>query len=60
MTLNYVMDVFKILLEVINNPEAPKFYRDLQNFYKEAGMENESEAFLELLEVKFKKNVSDS
>lgn len=54
------MDVFKILLEVINNPEAPKFYRDLQNFYKEAGMENESEAFLELLEVKFKKNVSDS
>jgi hypothetical protein len=54
------MEVYKILLEVINNPEAPKFYRDLQNFYKNEGMENESEAFLKLLEIKFKKNVSDN
>jgi hypothetical protein len=54
------MEVYEILYELIKNPEAPKFYRDLQNFYEKLGLKNESEAFLKLLEIKFKKNVADN
>lgn len=54
------MEVYVTLVEMIKNPDAPKFYRDLQKFYKNKGMENEAQAFLKLLEIKFNKNVSDN
>jgi len=54
------MEVYEILFELIKNPDAPKFYRDLHNFYSKLGLTNESEAFLHLLEIRFKKNVPDN
>lgn len=54
------MDVYRILVELLDKPNAPKFYRNLYNFYKLKNMENEAEAFLYLIENKFDKNDTDN
>jgi len=54
------MEVYKLLIEVIKNPNIPRFYRKLEELYKELNMENESKAFQNLVEIRFNKNVSDN
>ena len=51
------MEIYDVLTRILENPEAPKFYRELQRIYENKGMENESQAFLKLLEIKFEENV---
>lgn len=41
---------------MINKPFAPKFYKDLQNYYKNKGMQNEADAFEYLMKVRFHAN----
>lgn len=52
------MEVYKILLEILNKPEAPKFYRELSHYYERKGNIQEASAIKFLLEQKFKKNES--
>jgi hypothetical protein len=54
------MEIYKLLVEIIKNPNVPRFYRKLEELYKRAEMENESLAFQNLIEVKFNKNVTDN
>lgn len=54
------MEPYKIISEIIKDPDVPKFYRMLQEFYRKKNMENESNAILKLLEIKFNNNVSDN
>jgi hypothetical protein len=49
------MDVFKILAELFEKPNAPKFYRELRNHYLAQGLTNEALALDYLLEIKFQK-----
>ena len=53
-----MLQVFKILRDMINKPFAPKFYKDLQNYYRNKGMENEAKAFEYLMEIRFNDNNS--
>jgi hypothetical protein len=52
------MEIYKILLEILNKPEAPKFYRELSNYYEKNKKIQEASAIKYLLEQKFKKNES--
>lgn len=54
------MDVFQILLNILDKPSAPKFYRELYNYYKSKNMQNETEAIRYLIENKFNKNENNS
>ena len=54
------MGIYELLVEIVKNPDAPKFYRQLYEHYKSKGMDNESQAVLYLIETKFKKNDSNS
>jgi hypothetical protein len=55
------MEIYKILIEIIEQPEAIQFYKNLQKYYESQKMTNESDAVLHLIENKFKKaNVSNS
>ena len=42
-----------ILVQLIEKPNAPKFYRDLYKYYNEKKMENEALAILNLIKIKF-------
>ena len=50
------MEIYKILLDILSKPEAPKFYRDLTKYYEKKGKIQEAEAIKHLLEKKFNKN----
>lgn len=43
------MNISEIYVSLLNNPHAPRVYRALRDYYHQAGMENESEAFTTLL-----------
>ena len=49
------MDIYKIYLELFDNPNALKTYRELENFYKTNQLFSEAEAFANLIEKKFEK-----
>lgn len=54
------MEAYKILLAILGKPDAPKFYRNLRDHYKNNGFINESAALDHLIEKKFgKKDVNN-
>lgn len=50
------MEIYKILVAIIENPHAIKCYLDLQKYYKKNHMDNEIEAMNNLIEKRFGKN----
>jgi hypothetical protein len=48
------MNIYKIYSLVLEKPDAVKFYKDLKEYYKNAGMQNEEAAFSNLINKKFK------
>lgn len=50
------MDLLQILLQILDKPNVPKFYKELYNYYKSKNMQNEMEAIHYLIEKKFNKN----
>jgi len=53
------MEIYQILLAILDKPNVPKFYRELRNHYQTAGMLHEVSAISHLIENKFeKKDVS--
>lgn len=49
------MDLYKILISILDKPDVPKFYRDLQIYYQTLNKTQESSAISYLIEQKFKK-----
>lgn len=47
------MNIYKIYADMLEKPNAQKFYKDLKEHYEKAGMINESKAFEMLIEEKF-------
>lgn len=54
------MEIYKILFEIIKNPAANKPYKDLAREFKLLGKEEEHDAIIKLIEIKFKKNESNN
>ena len=55
------MQLHEIFLSILDKPHIPRFYRELQNFYNDAKMYDESSAIVFLIENKFgKKNENPS
>ncbi len=50
------MDIFQTIINLIDKPDAPKFYRQLQEHYQSKGRIHEAEAIGYLIEKKFRKN----
>lgn len=46
-------EISNIYLNLIKNPFIPKIYRELRDYYKSIGMDNESNAFVYLLKIKY-------
>lgn len=49
------MEIYQILLAILDKPDAPKFYRELRNHYQTNGMQHEASAISYLIEKKFDK-----
>lgn len=49
------MELYKILANLVQNPLAPRFYRELRDYYLRVGKANEAAAFDQLIEHKFGK-----
>jgi len=47
------MEIYKILLEILDKPDIPKFYRKLRSHYEKNGHSHEVSAFNYLIEKKF-------
>ena len=54
------MDVYKVLINLLDKPDAPKFYRELRNYYQTKGLVHEATALDYLLEIKFQKKDDNS
>jgi hypothetical protein len=54
------MDIIKILIEILDKPNVPKFYRELYKYYQSKSMKNEMDAMLHLIEKKFNKNETNN
>lgn len=55
------MEIYKILLEILDKPNTPLFYRKLKIHYQNKGRLNETSALDYLIEKKFeKKDSSDN
>ena len=55
------MEIYKILLAILDKPDVPKFYRKLRDHYQNNGFLQESSALNYLIENKFdKKDVSST
>lgn len=50
------MQIYQIILSILEKPNAPKPYRELKNFYEQKGLTNEALALSHLIEKKFNKN----
>lgn len=50
------MNIYQILIAILDKPNAAKFYRELRNYYLNNELTNESNAIDHLIENKFKKN----
>lgn len=49
------MNVYQIIVNLIEKPDVPKFYRDLRNHYIENKLLQEAEVYEHLIETKFGK-----
>ena len=49
------MEIYQILLAILEKPNVLKFYRDLGFYYQKKGMTNEASAIGHLIEKKFEK-----
>lgn len=47
------MKIVKLYSKLQNNPNNIKIYRELADYYKKCNMENEYQAFLDLIDRKF-------
>jgi hypothetical protein len=47
------MEIYKILIAILDKPNVPKFYRELRNHYQKNGLFNEAAAISHLIEKKF-------
>ena len=54
------MDIAKIFSSILDKPDIPKFYRELQSYYQKNNMLNESLSIGFLLENKFGKKNEES
>ena len=52
---NMHMDISKIFTELLDKPDVPKYYRELQKHYISVNMLEEAAAIASLLERKFEK-----
>lgn len=50
------MNIYQILIAILDKPNATKFYRELKNYYENNELINEANAIDYLIENKFKKN----
>lgn len=49
------MEIYEILLAMLDKPDAPKFYRKLRDHYQNIGRPHEVSALNYLIEKKFEK-----
>ena len=49
------MEIYEILLAILDKPDVPKFYRELQAHYQTNGQIQEASALSHLIENKFNK-----
>ena len=49
------MEIYEILLAILDKPDVPKFYRELQTHYQINGKTQEASALSHLIETKFSK-----
>jgi hypothetical protein len=49
------MDVYQIIVSLLEKPGVPKFYRELRKYYEGKGMTHEASAISHLIEKKFGK-----
>jgi hypothetical protein len=49
------MEIYEILLAILDKPDVPKFYRKLRDHYQNNGRSNEVSALNYLIEKKFEK-----
>ena len=54
------MDIANIFSSILDKPDVPKFYRELQSYYQKNNLHNESLAIGFLLENKFGKKNEES
>jgi len=47
------MEIYQILISLLERPDSPKYYRELRDYYQKLGLENETEAITYLIERKF-------
>lgn len=52
------MEIYQILLGILDKPNVPKFYRELRNYYQSQKMLQEAAAIDHLIEKRFEKNVT--
>jgi len=51
----YIMELMQILANILEKPEVPRFYRELQSYCNNNNMTEESQAIAFLIEKKFEK-----
>jgi hypothetical protein len=49
------MELTQIFLSILDKPEVPRFYRELQTYYQKSNMSEEAQAIGFLVEKKFEK-----
>jgi hypothetical protein len=49
------MDIYKILIALLDKPNVPKFYRELKTYFEKQNMFDEAHAIGYLIENKFEK-----
>jgi|694.fasta_scaffold106166_6 hypothetical protein len=54
------MEISQIFASMLDKPDAPKFYRELQSYYQKKNLNDEALAIGFLLENKFGKNNEQS
>lgn len=54
------MEISQIFASILDKPDAPKFYRELQSYYQKKNLTDEALAIGFLLENKFGKNNEQS
>jgi len=50
------MNIYQIIVNIIEKPNVPKFYREIKKYYFDNKLINESEAYDFLIQEKFGKN----
>lgn len=50
------MEIYEIILAILDKPNVPKFYKKLRDFYQKHNMQTEASALNHLIQEKFEKN----